>query len=428
MTRTFRLFYFIGIIIVFTIITAIIIVYASGWRFNFSAKHLQKVGAITIETNPRDAQIILNNKLLPKNTPTTITNLLPQVYTLKIVKNGYYDWSTTINVQSGQALRFDSIYLIKKQESPRQFSFGPFTQQQLSPNGNFLAVVNDRLLSLWEIDTGGKIYSSQFNQKITSVLWSPTNNYLIAKADNNNFILLDISSSPVETNLNDYYALTISDMAWSSMEDSIIYVRTTDGLFRLNVIQKTKSLISVDQNVHYFTQNLFYKLINNILYIQDIQGTTVQEITLHANSQLIIEPIYSDIIGIRDTINKQFLIINTQNNTHSLFDEQVSNFSWSKTSRLLLVSNTNELWSWDITTDEKKLIFRTSDQLINIGFILKEHYLLINQEKNGLQAIEFMGFGKNTYTIYPFVPSLLFIRDENTVITSTNNQIQELGF
>jgi len=92
---------FILFIIIFIIITPLIISYASGYRFSFPRKIIQKTGLLVLDSRPPGAKIYINDKLYQlffnkyfsnKNnyttTPAKIKGILPNEYNVRLELGG----------------------------------------------------------------------------------------------------------------------------------------------------------------------------------------------------------------------------------------------------------------------------------------------------------------------------------------------------
>lgn len=112
-----RLIY-ITFIFVFLLLAPLVLLYASGFRYNFQKNLFQKTGALTIDTNPDNAEVWLDGKLFKAHSPTRVTDLLPKEYNIKISKAEYLDWQKKINVYEAQGVFLNYIQLFKKDVFP----------------------------------------------------------------------------------------------------------------------------------------------------------------------------------------------------------------------------------------------------------------------------------------------------------------------
>jgi hypothetical protein len=94
-------------------LSPILLLYASGFRYNLKRNVIQKTSALAIDSNPDKAQIRLNGELYKDETNTRITTLLPQEYDVMVSKAGYFDWRRTVNLKASEAKFLNQIQLFK---------------------------------------------------------------------------------------------------------------------------------------------------------------------------------------------------------------------------------------------------------------------------------------------------------------------------
>ncbi len=73
--------------------------YTAGYRYSFTQKRIVKIGALSIDSFPRGATIIINGEPIENTSPTLLVNLIPGRYTILLKKEGYYDWAKTLIVE-----------------------------------------------------------------------------------------------------------------------------------------------------------------------------------------------------------------------------------------------------------------------------------------------------------------------------------------
>jgi hypothetical protein len=78
-------------IVLFIIGVPLIIIFVSGYRYDFSNRHFVRTGALNVRSDPSGATISLNGKASGK-TQKTFRFLLPGEYDISISKNGYFTW------------------------------------------------------------------------------------------------------------------------------------------------------------------------------------------------------------------------------------------------------------------------------------------------------------------------------------------------
>lgn len=89
-----------GILTLLLIISATIVLYAQGWRLDFSKRTVEKTGMILAKSIPEGAKVYLDEKLLTA-TNSPISELKPGTYHLKIEKEGLFSWEKDVPVEEG---------------------------------------------------------------------------------------------------------------------------------------------------------------------------------------------------------------------------------------------------------------------------------------------------------------------------------------
>lgn len=92
-------------IIAFLIIAPVIIFLSRGFRYDFKTNKIIKTATLVVKTEPRDAEVFLNSKILGL-TPLARRFVLPSDYELAITKDGFLPWKKRITIRQQQVLSF----------------------------------------------------------------------------------------------------------------------------------------------------------------------------------------------------------------------------------------------------------------------------------------------------------------------------------
>jgi len=111
MTRKTRRFIFYAFLFVFLIIVPMIVFYASGYSFDWEKKTLVATGGIYLKSLPSRAEIYIDNK--PKgSTAKLIKHLLPKIYEISVIKDGYYPWKKNLTAEPQLVTKAKNILLV----------------------------------------------------------------------------------------------------------------------------------------------------------------------------------------------------------------------------------------------------------------------------------------------------------------------------
>ncbi len=106
-------------IVVFLFVAPLLILYASGYRYNDRIGIVQKTGAIFVNVTPKDVNIFLNNELVEDlGTDLRITQLLPEEYDVRITADGYRDWNRMVTVSPFETTFLTDIQLFLNNSLP----------------------------------------------------------------------------------------------------------------------------------------------------------------------------------------------------------------------------------------------------------------------------------------------------------------------
>ena len=167
LTRTFRLAFMSTLIASFFVISPILILYTAGYRFDFETLQVKKTGVITIDVEPTDAHITLNNTLLQKSVPIRLANRAPGTYALHIERAGYLPWSKTVQVESTHTTYVTDLFLFLDVLPTFEVDLSQTIEASYSPDGRYVAIVDisDTDTLLYEV----ALYD--IRSETTSIIW-----------------------------------------------------------------------------------------------------------------------------------------------------------------------------------------------------------------------------------------------------------------
>src|SRR3989338_10563832 len=125
-------------IVAFFLITPLMLLYTTGYRYDWKAGIIRETGGLSIDATPVDADVYLNDLPLDSSLPIRLKNITPKKYHIKISARGYFDWEKEIIVERKQTTYIKDIQLLKKNE-PVKIQTASIGNISLSPNGRSLA-------------------------------------------------------------------------------------------------------------------------------------------------------------------------------------------------------------------------------------------------------------------------------------------------
>lgn len=105
--------YLFSLLVIFLLLlgTFLVVLYGRGYRFNLDRgkPDLSGTGLLVVSSDPDGAQVFVNNHLTTA-TDNTI-NLSPDVYEVKIFKEGYFPWKKKIKIQKEVVAKAEALLL-----------------------------------------------------------------------------------------------------------------------------------------------------------------------------------------------------------------------------------------------------------------------------------------------------------------------------
>jgi hypothetical protein len=107
---------------IFFIGLPLILSFALSYKFNLKTFKFTKTGLIVLRTQPQGASIYFQGKLLNDKTPSTVNELMPGKYAIKLELEKYYSWNGEIDVEAGKVSRLEKIILFPLRPNIKQLN------------------------------------------------------------------------------------------------------------------------------------------------------------------------------------------------------------------------------------------------------------------------------------------------------------------
>jgi len=114
MIRKTRKIIFLFCVFVFLVATPGVLLYANGYSFDWEKNALIKTGSFYFDSLPKEAKISFDDKQ-NNTTPAYIGRLLPEHYSVKISKEGYFDWNKNLEILPQITTEARSVFLVPKE-------------------------------------------------------------------------------------------------------------------------------------------------------------------------------------------------------------------------------------------------------------------------------------------------------------------------
>lgn len=332
-------------------IAPLVIFYAMGYRVGIDLGDALPVGVLLIETEPRRAQITVDDKIVGA-TPRSVSNLPPGEVTVSISKDGYVTWLKRLTIEPTVVTYLNSVRLFPAQPTT-SIILNNIDSFSLSPNRQLLAATTPDY-KLHVIDEEGNPVISALPTYVASqeLLWSPDSNRILLIADSVTSVLDITDRSPRPRRLP---ALRQArQITWDPRTPGrLLAVSSTDKLVAYNIA--TNAIVELASNVRTFATSARHIYIvgqdSQQIDIHNLRGQLIKSLVFADNQpidRLLITP--SGQVALQFT-DSSLSVIDENENLVSVADG-VLRAGWSPNGRLLYVQ-----------TDETSLhVFNVNDE------------------------------------------------------------------
>ncbi|HUY69597.1 MAG TPA: WD40 repeat domain-containing protein [Candidatus Tyrphobacter sp.] len=285
----------------FGFVSLALILYANGYRIDFKNLSVEKTGGIYIISQPRNAEITLDNLAVSNNSNlispgTLIGNLTKGRYLVSVSKPGYQSWQKNILVEPSLVAVYDQVVLVPSLNDPKTgaeeiYPASPTSTRSTSlPIEDFDLVEGNQFLIQ---RNGNLIYSGTFLRGNRLIASSPSG-FLITGGPSGEYYLIDltlnyktVSIGPLltrlkETELSLPGPAKILTLSFSPLGDENLLIQTTGALYELDVIRGDLKII--DRGV------LAYASSANKIYYLDKDGLHSYDPIIQSNADVLPLP------------------------------------------------------------------------------------------------------------------------------------------
>ena len=258
MKRRTRRLLLAAVVAFFIIATPFVLLYATGFSFDFSAKKFVKTGGFYFKSNPSKAEIFINDKLRGK-TSKYIRRMIPKEYEIKIQKEGCWSWEKKLNIESHLVTEARNILLIPQnpkieleaRDLPVDFSIEEYLAAK-EPEAEHFLLANSKMHAGYAV-ADQDIY---FVQK---------SDYLLYKSnlDGSSKQPLSEAALPKEKE----YQIFAGPQPAVLADDNKLYLSNEDNIFELIALDVIDAQFAHDnKKLLYLNQNEIW-----VMYLEEIQ-------------------------------------------------------------------------------------------------------------------------------------------------------------
>jgi hypothetical protein len=430
MSKKVRYLFLLAGFIFFLIAAPLAVFYVRGVSYDFGAKKFVATGILAVKSEPKDADIFLNNKL-KRSGSGDVKFILPGEYNIALKKDGYQTWQKRLAIEAGQVTwaspGSSSIYLL----------FNSPKIQTLSDkvldfyNKNNLLVFLTSAQALFVLD------GNPLRKSPAYFLPKPVNR-IVAGDGAKNFVLADTSQKTNPAILVFHYntatATDISglfnslpDFQFSGSDD--LYALSGQNLYKVDVASKTK--LPVLQAV-----KAFYFQGNDLYYIQQQNSQLSLYISQapYNQNQILLNNLPSFSNGnLLVTFGKQIYLLADgslykANVIMEKITDNISEYNFNPEDAALSVFHSGEFDFYGLDSQSTNFVTRSGEDLQNLVTKNSIGYAFYSNS-SGLNAIELdTRDSQNHYILYQSKTIQKFVLDSSgkNIVLLDNGELKSL--
>jgi len=424
--------YFLFSVLAFAVIATGLVFYASGWRYDFSTRTVGLVGALSVDSEPSNANVYIDGSLLKDKTPLSANDLVADQYRLSIWKEGYYDWQQNIEINKSSTTFIDKVYLIRQQSLDQYYINASISYQAVSNNGRFMAMQSvDGEFLVYDLSEAQILDQQELSGSVDKITWNQNDTSLLIKTGDV-FYLYNLSEKTF-IDLNQEFGLNATKYFWVADQANYIIAAEQNKYYKINKFQQTIQTMDLPGVPVYSAKDIYFCQTeeSGVLYAYDLEKDLLSETNIAGTgqpSELTFERMIDGFLPIINRGDNQGYFYDFENQRFSAMDQPLESIDFISPDNLLYVNN-HEIWQIDNQKDEKNLILRTAENIDSAYWLINNQYVIYITDSNQIKINEINRPENNIYTIdHDLINELVRGQNDNTFYLINDQGIYKLDF
>lgn len=228
--RTRYLFIALGFL-VFAVISPLIVLYVSGFSYDWNTDSLTATGLLSVKTLPATAKILLDGEEVGTS-PATIRFLKAKDYNVTIRKEGYFDWTKRLEIKASKVTwtsdNLPALNLIRKDTAPVIVAS---TVKDFFTGDNFALYITGTNLVKTDLGDTAVKQSVKLPGLCEKITVSQTQNLVMLSCGQTSYLYNQQNLAPVSISLlpGQTYAFGPEDSLYSLEKEALIKTDTETG-------------------------------------------------------------------------------------------------------------------------------------------------------------------------------------------------------
>ena len=382
-----RLIILLTCVALFFLIAPYIVMYSMGYRIDFETWKIAATGGIYVRTYPQADQITVDSKINKKPgmfaNSVFVQDLMPKEHSVLIKKDGYFDYTKTLEVKEKEVTKIENIILFKTAisydkllENALSFSVSPDKKNILAENANTKSLD----FSYFSVSSPKDIKTYSLPLRYTSVLeikWSDDSNKALIKTSNTTngtaYYIIDFSKETQQTTPLSYLSASSENISFNP-QDSAQFFYTKNNTLYLVKNSKATTLIKNLLDYKFYNGNIVWLSLDGDLNKSDFAGKTTETLSVWNINKDYINPLdYKiDIVAGKIFLVKSDSLFRYNSETKSLeyLDPRVTNYKLlsSPDGENIISYNNSEIYLYNYELSEENKTGEKSVKLFSSNY------------------------------------------------------------
>ncbi len=391
MTMTERRLLLAAFILIFTIFSPLLVLYASGYRYNTRLGKIEQVGLLSLNTVQHEVTAVVNGETERLQNGVLLATLAPRDYDVVLSKDGYHPWSKHLSVEEGRTTFVPDVRLfLDADPDPRELFTNPL--EILAENERLVAYKGTDGLVLYEKENGNiQEVAAPLHEEIPLEDVAVFAENTIVFSQSNRWFDLDVRGK----NPPDEIVVPEQTYAVIPQEDAL-FVLTADRVWESKHGVLTPLFSLAEPQALAIGGDTFWIMTSEATHKRSFLYSAAGP---NARPQFVASFPFSDawqifagngrLLTVHDTDNDTLFLVDTQTAPAATVTlDGVHTWQWSADRRALLATTDHELSVYTITNGtSQELITRQSEPITGTAWGPDESWVLFTTA-SGLYAAE----------------------------------------
>lgn len=398
MTLVQRRIVYVFFMAIFVVGAPLILLSASGFRYNFKKRQLQKTGIIFLEVKPKTVKAYLNGKLIKDKLPLRLDNLLPNEYRLRLEKDGYGPWEKAVRVYEGQTTSIQYPRLFKNNTLPYLLVAGDIVRALPNKNADiFLIVKKDSagfVISKYNLRDGAQTEWMRSAREPLEVKWLAEENS-VAVWFKDEIKIVGQNNQPARSLSGMIAKDSLATLQVDKYKSDFIYYTEAGYVYRYDLkSDKKEKLLAQPVNGFYIDGNSIFYIVNaslkksSVVKYDLITGTSKELFLIESDSGYKLDDYTAGILTLSDAGEHKLLVHDEKANKQDII-QRADYYRWNNEKTEILFGNEWELWAYEVESRQNEeqyvLLNRLSTSIDDaIWYTVGTHVIYASQGEIGI--------------------------------------------